>query len=431
MDYSLCDNSGIEIASGKAQTRIKDEYLSILPEFDEVLCISLRDIIDFSHGDYRIYLNLNSNEKLTLFNLGYKYEDFVRVFSKLRNEMILKDLLMHEALKKSGVKAEYIFLDDDGNEKHKGKCDLQLYETGLVIIPEKYDITRIPYSDLSQVKAEDYALSLTTEGGKKIIVSQMGGKFDSVKKTLSDIMNERSFMVRSLLKEMLPDVNPSALRQVARFMKDGKAARRSDVESISPELWKELETKLEVVGAKEEYNFLKSISQQEKLCIGMKRDLLGDLTGEYIWFLIPIYSTNPDESGNVVAMEAASGGGKATYFFRIVDREDYSNFKDIEALHTEVENFIKKINQCMLAINFRREPIYLPDEKLDEPRYQKYRFAIQKIPELRELRRLFIGRVTHFSSEQWEQDVMNLLRFNVSTLDNDVKWMKGDSYGQQ
>ncbi len=73
-------------------------------------------------------------------------------------------------------------------------------------------------------------------------------------------------------------------------------------------------------------------------------------------------------------MESISGegSGKATYFFRIVSRKDYPNFKSLEDLHRGVDNFIKRINRCMLAINFRREPIYLPDERLEEPQYQKY-----------------------------------------------------------
>ncbi len=209
-------------------------------------------------------------------------------------------------------------------------------------------------------------------------------------------------------------------------MKEGKAARRSDIESISPELWVELEKKLDVAGIKEEYDFLKSLAQKEKMCIGLKRGFLGDLTGEYIWFLIPIYSTNPDEPGNAVAMEAISGegGGKATYFFRIVSRKDYPNFKNIEELHQKVDGFINRVNRCMLAINFRREPIYLADEKLEEPGYQRYKFAISKIPELQELRQLFIGRVIHSSTEQWKQDVMDLLKFNVETSEDAVKWSK-------
>ena len=76
----------------------------------------------------------------------------------------------------------------------------------------------------------------------------------------------------------------------------------------------------------------------------------------------------------------------------------------------------------MMDINFRREPIYLPDERLEEPRYFRYKFAVQKLPSLQILRNSFIGRVIHISEEQWKRDVMDLLRFNVSSQDDSARW---------
>jgi hypothetical protein len=425
--YLLNNVNGQTIEKGDGEVRLGEESISVLPKFSEPLFFSLRDILEIYESEYKLHLVLTSKEELTIINLGYKYEDFLRVLSRLRNEMLLKDMLMHESIKKSGVEAEFIYYDESSNDKQRGKCEPRLYETAIVLIPEKGEIVRIPYSDILEIKDQDFTLTITTEYREKFVISKMGSQFGPFIKTLSDLINELSLKVQISLKELLPQAAPSVIRQVARLMKEGKAARRGDIESISPELWIELEKKLAIAGVKEEYDFLKSIAQKEKLCIGLKRGLLGDLTGEYIWFLIPIYSPNPKEPGNAVAMEATSGegGGKATYFFRIVSRKDYPNFKNIEDLHREVDNFTKRMNRCMLAINFRREPIYLSDERLDEPQYQKYRFAIAKIPELKVLRELFIGRVIHSSTEQWKQDVMALLKFNVSTQEDNAKWIKG------
>jgi len=427
--YSLNDKSGQQIAGGEARVRLDEESLSILPKFGEALLFPLRDILEISKKDYRIYFDLASKEKLTLFSLGYRYEDFLRVLSRLRNEILLKDMLMHETLRKTGAEAEFVYFDDGGSEKQRGKCELRLYETALVIMPEKGELVRIHYSDILEIRDVDFTLAITTDFGEKFVLSCMGRQFDPFTKTLSDAINELSLKVQSSLKELLPKSDPSVIRRAARFMKEGKAARRSDIESISPELWTELEKKVKSLGIGEEYEFLESLAQKDKMCIGLKRGLLGDLTGEYIWFLIPIYSENPNEPGNVVAMEAISGAGsgKATYFFRIVSRKDYQNY-DAEDLHREVDNFITKMNRCMLAINFRREPIYLPDERLEEPQYQKYKFAIAKIPALSGLRQLFIGRVIHRTPEQWKNDTMDLLKFNISTQDDTAKWRKGENY---
>ena len=426
LSYSLSDQGGQVRASGQAKARVDEESLAILPEAGETLFFSLRDILDISEADYKIHLPLSSKEELTLFNVGYQYQDLLRNISQLRNEMLLKDMLMNEKLRKSGVQAEFVYFDETGKEKQRGKCEPRLYETGIVLMPEKGELTRIPYSDISELRAEDYTFTITSESGEKVILSKMASQFDPFRKVISDSMNQLALRVQSWLKELLPEANPSVIREAARFMKEGKAARRSDIESLSPELWKRLEMQLEVAGLNEEYGFLKSLSQQDRICIGFKRGLLGDLTGDYIWFLIPIYSTNSRDPGNAVAMEAASedGGGKATYFFRIVSRKDYPALKNIQDMHKEVDNFIKGINRCMLATNFRREPIYLSDEKLADPQYTRYRFAIQKLPALQTLRRLFIGRVIHSSLEQWKQDVAELLKFNVTTLDDSVRWAK-------
>ncbi len=412
-------------SEGECIIQLEEEEMSILPKFGDPLNITFRDIINFSEEDYEVFLVLSPKESIVLYHLGYHHDDFVRIFSKLRNELLLKDLLMNESIRKSGVEANFVLYDESGGKKKEGKCEPRLYETAIVIIPEKGEIIRIPYSSISTISEENYSLTLITEYGDSFTLSMMGMKFDSFRDTLSEVYTQRQLEVQSHLKELLPETNPLIIRKIARFMKEGKAVKRSDIESVSPELWAQLERRLSILGIKEEYDFLKAMSRKQGICIGMKKDLLGDLTGEYMWFLIPIYGSSTKEFGNAIAMEAGSeaGTGKATYFFRIVSRNEYQSLNTEEMDH-RTDELIKKINRCMLAINFRREPIYLPDERLEEPQYLKYRFAVQKIPSLRILRSLFIGRVIHRSHEQWQKDVMDLLKFNVTAQDDREKWKK-------
>ena len=115
----------------------------------------------------------------------------------------------------------------------------------------------------------------------------------------------------------------------------------------------------------------------------------------------------------------------ATYFFRTMGRKEYTQTKD-EDLIIELENFIKNINRAMIDVNFRREPIFLSEEQLDSTKYVQYRFAIARMPSLRMLRSLFIGRVIHSSLEQWKSNVASLLAFNTKSLDDTEKWKKGE-----
>jgi hypothetical protein len=115
---------------------------------------------------------------------------------------------------------------------------------------------------------------------------------------------------------------------------------------------------------------------------------------------------------------------RATYAFRMVSRAEYPQLKSLAELQSRMGQFIKTINHALITVNFRREPIYLTDEMLVRPQFEKYRYSIARIPELRTLRSLYIGRVIHSSPEQWQADVSDLLAFNVSTTDDRQPWLK-------
>lgn len=424
MSYILLDETGREVERGECKGIVDEECLTLSPKFGGILPFYLRDIIEIEAENYSIMLPVESREKIILFNLGYDFEDFLRVLTRMKNEVMVKDLLMNEAVRKKDVKAEFTHYDENGVEKMKGPGEIRLYETGLVMMPEKGEMFRIPYSSILKVFEEDYEIRFNTELGEQLILRKMGTEYEPFVKTLSSTLRDLQDKAVSSIKTMFPTIDSVSLRRIANLMKDGRAVKKVDIEAINPKIWLEMEKKIASSGLNESYVFLKGLARQEKIAIGFKRGLMGDLTGEYIWFLVPIYDSKEKKYGNAVAMEAVGeeGGGKATYFFRIMSRKDYPSCTSLEELDREADQIIRKINQCMLDINFRREPIYLPDNKLDEQTYVKYKVAVRKMPSLKLLRSLYIGRVAHFSPEQWKNDVMDLLRFNVEMLEDSVKW---------
>ncbi|NLZ93705.1 MAG: hypothetical protein GX922_06820 [Firmicutes bacterium] len=407
------------IAQGEGEASLSSEFLSIMTKYGEAIEIELREIRDISCNDYRIILELYDQHTLILYHLGYIYEDFVRELISQRNELMVKDLLMSENLRYPCVAARYSLQNSNGSEAFTEQAELRLYETALVILPLVNKPVRIPYSLISDITENDYAISLTTETGDNYVFSHLGPLFTPFCERLSSVRNELFLKVQRTLRQLLPEANSALIRKAAQLMGDGKAVQRSALTAISPALWTELETKLTSFGIDFEYKYLQSLSDTKEVCIGFKRGLMGDLTGEYIWFLVPIYSCDPHRPGNAFAIEAAStdANGRATYFFRITDHQEYPNLCLKPEFAQLVTDTISQINRSLLAINFRREPIYLPQERLTEPNYKKYRVAVRQIPELQFLRRHFIGRVFHRTNQQWEKDVLQLLNYNVSTTD--------------
>jgi len=416
--YLFSGKDDLQISQGGSDLLLDAEKLTVLPTSGDPLLIPYRDIIQLSRSGYKINTNLVSKEKLTIFNLGFKFEDFFRNFSNLNNEVILKELLMNETIHKSGVAADLGYIDAAKSEKPLGQCELRIYETGAVIISSDGNFIRIPYNDLARIHVDSYKLILDTDYDDSYIFSKMGKELDVCFKMLNDLVKALSVKTQLSLQELLPIFDSSVISNLAKLMKDGRATRHMDIDAISPEIWTELEKKLAILGVKEEYDYLASLGQSERICIGIKRGLMGDLTGVYIWFLVPIFGVDNTQPGNAIAMEATAveGSGKATYFFKITDPSIYKNFKNQEELQAVVDKSLKQINRDLITVNFRREPIYLTDEQLNSTTYVAYRRAVSKVPALQELRRLFIGRVIHSSPEQWKEAVTQLLKSNMNAV---------------
>ncbi len=426
LKYAFYDPDGQKESEGKATARLSGENLALLPSMGHALLFGLREITTTNASDHKLEISLSSGEKLVLFHMGLRYDDFCRELRRLCNQLTLRDLLMDENLLMPGQKSKY--RHDHGDGENSGQCEIRLYETALVVIPESAPLTRVPLSYISAVEVGDHILAVDVEDGGRFTFSHLGPRLDLVQRSLSGAMNELALQTQHLLQELAPGASPAVIRRAARLLRDGRAASRSDLESRCPGLWSGLEARLVSAGLDGKYGFLKALSQRERIAIGFKRGLLGDATGEYLWFLIPIYSTDPGQPGNAVAVETVSstGGNRATYFFRLTGRDLYARGLTQEDLDRRAVELTRTLNRCLLEINFRREPIYLPEERLLEPRYARYRVAVDSIPGLKTLRDRFIGRVIHSSPEQWQRDVMDLLEFNISTLDDSRKWRKQD-----
>ena len=455
-----------KISEGEAAIVINNEELIISQQFKDPYIISLIDILEINPVDYKVFMPLNPNGKLIISELGYEYENFLRILKDARNEILAKYLLMEEKVIRKNIKAEYSYFESKDSAAESGNCNITIYETGLSLLPDSGKILRIAYCEIMDIVEGDYLITISSESGAKLELSKMGYEFDSFKKTLSDTIKTLDEFAQNLVRELDPGLDTLAVIKIARFLRDGKAAMKKDIEKYSIQVWKSLEKKIEKSGVAQEYNYLKSISHESQISIGLKQGLMGSMTSDYIWFLMPIYGNDPKKPGNAIAMETVpiendegkdetkvklsesgkltamaaniesneadgeksqqeeESKGKATYFFKILDRGQYQKQENLAGLESEIEKLIKKINKAMISINFRREPIYMEDEKLYKPDNFKYKFAISKITELRDIRGKFIGRAIHLNFNSWKENIEGMLKFNVTSTDEKARFKK-------
>ncbi len=130
------DESNIK-NEGEARATLDEKYLTLTVMFGEPMLFAYTDIVGISDYDYKVDLFLTSKGKLNLWGLGYDYEDFLFQLYKLRNELMLKYLLMEESLIKAGFEAQYAQLDLNGQTIQIGNCEIRLYESAIVVLPQK------------------------------------------------------------------------------------------------------------------------------------------------------------------------------------------------------------------------------------------------------------------------------------------------------
>jgi len=321
------------------------------------------------------------------------------------------------------------------------------------VLPEMSEPVRIPFGEMADIQVNDYCLTVQDQEGVRVILSMMGERFEPFCKSLTEATNELSLQTQAWIKEMLVDADVSTIRSLGRLLGDGRAAKKNAVEAVYQPCWERLEKKFIDCGLAAEYKFLKSMARQDDMAIGLKKGLLGELSGDLIWTLVPILSDQDGKIGNAVAFEAGTISlpdsednndapvadndenedrpGLATYFFRISSRREYRQLKDTPDFLKVADDFMTLLNRCLRAVNFRREPIYLSEEKLQEDRYRRYFYSLRRLPGLRLLRQTFIGRVIHGSFEQWQRDVLELLEFNVQAGYDKQVWQKKRSADAQ
>lgn len=427
-DYLILHKNGSSLEKGKAVVSLSKENAQIIPANSQPIFILWTELLNLSFSDYKVKFELSQGKSLLIESLGYKFEDFARIASKFRNEKLIEVYLAEEPLKKSMIEGTVSYSSKDGAEVFKQSCELRVYETSLIILPEMHNFVRFPFRIIKEINEQDYVLEISIETGEKMRIFDLGKNFDYFKEVLYFQINELDAFVQKNLSDSMPDVDSLQIRAVSKILKEGKIVQVSEVHSIYPGFLEKMEKRIcSNETDKKEYEYLKSLCQSSKISIGIKKGLMGSLSGDYFMFIFLLNASRvKSKSVPVVAFESFSTEPKsisegdttdrrATYFYRIPNQGN----TDID-----YEKFLSFFNTAMTAVNFRRFPILLTDERLNDPRYSAYLIAVSRVPELKILRELYLGRVIHTDFKSWSSDISKISEFAEKNPEPGTRWRK-------
>jgi hypothetical protein len=404
------------------------------------LAFDLGDIDVFEPGEYELRLLLYSGHSLRLGRFGKSFQDLVRQLLEAFRDRLVECLLVSD-LDEVARYAGRVHLQS-GRRSCEGPAEIRLYESNLAVLPDADRGFQWRLAEIDEVVLDEREYSVVVRrGDERLAIGRLakrtGELADRLRQRIA-ALNERSARV---LHAVFPFLSAEQFRQAAGRMREGASTSilelrpvhrlietallekvvdgplrpfvRALVARASADGWqagfKIVRTDTEADAA----NGGAPGEDPEGKTAGADADEaqatgegwpepapplvdLGEGLDVLFWFFVPV-ATSSATAASHLAWEATSRGGRATYVFRLPPGQ---------AARTAVAG----INDGLVALNFRREPIYLAADALESDlRYRHYAIATRKVPELALVRGAFVGRAIHRSLPSWRKQLDVLL----------------------
>ncbi len=275
-------------------------------------------------------------------------------------------------------------------------------------------------------------------GAERLKFTRLAKRTEEFATKLREAMNAIATQTAQTLHGMFPFLDPEQLQACTGLLREGRSASLQKLGAIHKLIPATLAKNAVDQDLKPYYDKLAALSREDMGYAGFKLirpeggdgataapvDTAGpaDDDGDapdadaaapetLYWFFFPLVRPGTSSLANVVAWEASSRSGRATYFFRLVDPVHASQLSDSARAAPMVDASIRRLNTVLAMLNFRRRPIYLSDDELaSDPRFHRYAIAARRLPEVREVRASFLGRALHSSPEAWQTQVETILK---------------------
>jgi len=427
--YAAQTAAGEAVSTGECEVAADETGITLFPPADAPLHLRYEQIVHLEGADYRIAIALEDGTAVELSRLGTMFGDLLRQMRDGRNEAWERGLFLHGVNRVDAFPCELLLADGSCN------AEVRVYEDRFSVLPERGDPFGFPYAFVQGATLDEstYRVTVGLSGGERLVVGKLKQRTTELLGLLNDLLKASRKRTATVLADYLPGLPVLKLQALARLMVDGVAARREDIEAIDGTVWSRLEKVVAATaGLAESYRFLAAMASAPDVAIGLKQirwskeeplsedgDGEESVEGESIqedtsqegasaeesaegeasksplvtWFFCPIPAGGEVKS-DFIAQEITSEAGHATYFFRVEPGAGW-------------RGALTRLNQAMLALDFRRRPIFRSEDDLGR---DPYAFAMRHLPCLRALRESFAGRAIHTSLEAWKASVESIVR---------------------
>jgi hypothetical protein len=458
--FQYLNADGTPAQAGPCRVTFDAETLTLAPTAGAPMAFDLGDIDTFAPGDYELTLTLYTGKRIVLNQFAKTFQNLCHDLLEAYRQRLIQCLLLEDL--EEVTRFEGFAQLASGTlpaRSFSSPAELRLYKSNLAVLPTLATGFQWRLADIDAITFPEANYAVVLESaGERLTVTKLAKRTREFAERLEESVSQLSQQSAKTLHDIFPFLSPDQFQQAALLMKEGHAAPLGQLKAIHPKTEQALVANVVDARLKPYFDALLSHVPPGWLYAGFKlirkeeeepaapsaeapAEEMAATTAEtgeeqaeepteepaeetapaeeqpiLHWFFFPL-SAKPGGKlpANLVAWEATSKSGRATYFFRLLPPERTRELEDPAKAAAAVEVAIRQLNHALVLLNFRRAPIYLPDDSLEiQPRFRRYAIACRKIPELRRLRASFLGRAIHASLPAWRKQVEAFLAQAVS-----------------
>jgi hypothetical protein len=445
--FQQLTSNGSITQEGVCRVQFDSQTFTMVPDFRAPIVCDLGDLDAVVAADYEIRLPLYNGSVVLLRQFGKAYETLCHDLLETYRKRTLQCLLL-EDLKEIARFDGNFELAVAATAPRSGVAEFRLFKSNLAVLPVASQGFQWRLDDVDSVTFDPETYQVTLRAGQDVLkAGKLAKRTEEFAASTNDAISVLAAQSAQALHSAFPFLAPDQLQKTAALLREGHSASVARLTAIHPKFATGLAANAVDHDLKPYYDYLLARTAKDSLFAGFKlirQEDSGEGETEDVgaapfagsdrgatdmdsggpetlyWFYFPIADKNG--LANLVAWEASSKGGRATYFFRLVDPAHEAELADPARSSATLEAALRSLDRVLAMLNFRRRPIYLSDDELErDPKFHRYAIAARRIPELREVRAAFVGRAVHSSLEAWQNQVKAILgktgMSNVATAD--------------
>jgi hypothetical protein len=409
--FDYLDERGGTVSQGPCQASFDTETCIVTPAAGAPLAFDLGDVDLAAPAEWDLGLTLYTGRTIKLRQFGAAFGRMSQELLAAWRDRTIQCLLLEDLEEVARFNATAALAGGAASP-----AEIRLYGSNLAILPQAASAFQWRLAEVESVKFDSYSYNLTLQSGaEKLVISKLAKKTEEFREKLGGTLDALHTHSAEVLHATFPFLNPDQLQRLVIAMPEGRSVPLATLAAIHPKLPDALVARAVDAHLKPYFDALRARATGD-LMAGFKfirADEEKDAEAQQEATELAEAGETPPEPGenpqplffwfffqvapSVVAWEATTGTGRATYFFRVPAGQSASDA-------------VATFTRGLALVNFRREPVYLSDDSLEQQaRFHRYAIGARKLPDLRALRQAMMGRAIHTTVEKWGAQMQSIV----------------------